>query len=413
MRDVYVIGVAHTRFGKFLERSIKSLTKEAVTGALNDAQVEKKDLEAAFFGNAMQGLVTGQEMARAHVALRNIGIQGIPILTCENVCATGSTAFHLAWQSVSGGHTDLALAAGAEKIYMEDTKKMFQNYDTGQDMEIIENLSTKWAEEAKAFSELEDKSGKPRSIAMDMYGTWCRRHMEQFGTTQEDLAFIASKNHNHSVHNPYAQYRKPMTVEEILAGRLVVYPLTAPMCSPVGDGGAAAVLCSSNYLKRLKEPRPVKILASVLGGGTDRPIEELFGPKHVSARLSKMAYEMAGVGPEDINLLEIHDATSMGELINFAGMRFCAWEEAIAVARTGETSLGGRRPVNLSGGLVSKGHPLGATGLGQIFEIVMQLRGEAGKRQVKGARIGMTENGGGFVGIEEASMTMHIFESQK
>jgi len=411
MRDVYVIGVAQTPFGKFLERSIKSLTKEAVTGALNDAQIEKKDLEAAFFGNAMQGLVTGQEMARGHVALRSMGIQGIPILTCENVCATGSTAFHLAWQSISGGHTDLVLAVGAEKICMEDKKKMFENYDTGQDMELIEGLSTKWAEEAKVFSEHKDKSGKPRSIAMDMYGTWCRDHMDQFGTTQEDLAFIASKNHNHSVHNPYAQYRKPMTVEEVLAGRLVVYPLTAPMCSPVGDGAAAAVLCSSDYLKRLKEQRPVKILASVLGGGTDRPIEELFGPKHGSSRLSKRAYEMAGIGPEDINILEIHDATSMGELINFAGMGFCPWGEAVAVARTGATSLGGRIPVNVSGGLVSKGHPLGATGLSQIFEVVTQLRGEAGKRQAEGVRIGMTENGGGFVGIEEAAMTMHIFES--
>jgi acetyl-CoA acetyltransferase len=410
MRDVYVIGVAHTPFGKFLDRNIKSLTEEAVTGALKDAQVDKTDLEAAFFGNAMEGLVTGQEMARAHVALRNMGIQGIPILTCENVCATGSTAFHLAWQSVSGGHADIVLAVGAEKIYMEDTNKMFQNYDTGQDMEKLGALSTKWAEEAKAFSEHEDKSGRPRSVAMDMYGTWCRRHIEQFGTTQEDLAIVASKNHNHSVNNPNAQYRKPMTVEEILNGRLVVYPLTVPMCSPVGDGSAAAILCSGDYLKKLKSQRPIKILASVLGGGTDRSMEELFGPKHVSVRLSKKAYEMAGIGPKDVDILEIHDATCLAELINFAGMGFCAWEEAAVLARAGATSLGGEIPVNVSGGLISKGHPLGATGLSQIHEIVTQLRGDAGKRQVEGARIGMTENGGGFIGIEEASMTMHVFE---
>lgn len=413
MRDVFVVGVAQTKFGKFLDRSVKSLTEESVTAALNDAQVDKKDLQAAFFGNAMQGLVTGQEMARGPVALRNMGIQGIPMLTCENVCATGSTAFHLAWQSVAGGHTDLALAVGSEKICMEDTKKMFQNYETGQDMEILEELSAKWTQEAKEFSKHEDKSGKPRSIAMDMYGTWCRRHMEQFGTTQEDLAVIASKNHNHSVHNPYAQYRKPMTVEEILNNRMVVYPLTVPMCAPIGDGSAAAVLCSSDYLKRLKNPRPVKILASVLGGGTDRSIEALFGPEHISARLSKLAYEMAGVGPEHVDILEIHDATCMGELINFAGMGFSEWDEAAALARTGATALGGKIPVNVSGGLISKGHPLGATGLSQVLEIVIQLRGEAGKRQVEGAHIGMTENGGGFVGIEEASMTMHIFENQK
>jgi len=243
---------------------------------------------------------------------------------------------------------------------------------------------------------------------MDMYADKCRAHMQAFGTTQEDLAVIASKNHNHSVHSPYAQYRKPMSVEEVLAGRPVVYPLTAPMCAPVGDGGTAAVLCSGEFLKRLKEARPVKIRASVLGSGADRPPG--FGPDDISARVSRQAYEIAGVGVEDIDVLELHDATSMGEILEFEGLGFCPRGEAAAVARTGATSLGGKIPVNPSGGLVSKGHPLGATGIGQIVEIVTQLRGEAGKRQVEGARIGMTQNGGGAVGVEEASLTIHIFE---
>jgi acetyl-CoA acetyltransferase len=411
MRDVYVIGVAQTPFGKFLDRSVKSLTKEAVTGALNDAQVEKQNLEATFFGNAMQGLVTGQEMVRGQVALRAMGIDGIPIVNCENACATGSTAFHLAWQSISGGHADLVLAVGAEKLCMEDVKKMFQNYDVGMDVEILAELRTQWAEEAKKLSKVEKDEHKLRSFAMDMYASMCRVHMEQFGTTQEDLAVVASKNHNHSVHNPFAQYQKAMTVDEILAGRVVVYPLTAPMCAPIGDGGAAAVLCSSEYLKRLREVRPVKVRASVLGSGTDRPGG--FGPEHISARLSKKVYEMAEVGPDDIDVVELHDASSLGELIQFAGLGFSTWEDAAEMARSGATTLGGKIPVNPSGGLVSKGHPLGATGLGQIAEIVMQLRGEAEKRQVEGARLGITENGGGFLGVEEASMTMHIFESQK
>lgn len=411
MRDVYVIGVAQTPFGKFLDRSVKSLTKEAVTGALNDAQVEKQNLEATFFGNAMQGLVTGQEMVRGQVALRSMGIDGIPIVNCENACATGSTAFHLAWQAISGGHADLVLAVGAEKLCMEDVKKMFQNYDVGMDVEILAELRTQWAEEAKKLSKVEKDEHKLRSFAMDMYASMCRVHMEQFGTTQEDLAVVASKNHNHSVHNPFAQYQKAMTVDEILAGRVVVYPLTAPMCAPIGDGGAAAVLCSSEYLKRLREVRPVKVRASVLGSGTDRPGG--FGPEHISARLSKKVYEMAEVGPDDIDVVELHDASSLGELIQFAGLGFSTWEDAAEMARSGATTLGGKIPVNPSGGLVSKGHPLGATGLGQIAEIVMQLRGEAEKRQVEGARLGITENGGGFLGVEEASMTMHIFESQK
>jgi acetyl-CoA acetyltransferase len=222
------------------------------------------------------------------------------------------------------------------------------------------------------------------------------------------LAVVASKNHNHSIHNPYAQFRKPMTVEEIMAARPVIYPLTAPMCSPIGDGGTAAILCSGEFLKRLEGVRPVKVLASVLGTGADRPPG--FGPDYISARLGRQAYEMAGVGPGDIDVLEVHDATSLGELIQLAALGFSGWEDAAAMARSGATSLGGKIPVNTSGGLVSKGHPLGATGIGQIFEIVMQLRGEAEKRQVEGARLGMTENGGGAVGVEEAAMTIHIFE---
>lgn len=408
MRNVYVIGIGHTRFGKFLERNIKSLTKEAVTTALKDAEIKKGDLDSVFFGNAMQGLVTGQEMIRGQIALRSMGIDGIPIVNCENACATGSTAFHLAWQSISGGHADIVLAVGAEKLYMEDVEKMFKNYDVGLDVEILEELRTKWTKKAEKDGGETVEHDRPRSFAMDMYANMCRVHMEQFGTTQEDLAFVASKNHHNSVHNPWAQYRKPMTVEEVLAARPVVYPLTVPMCCPVGDGAAAAVLCSSDFLKQLKDPRPVKVIASVLGGGIERP--EGFGPDHISARLSKLAYNMAGLGPEDIDVLELHDATSMGEIIQFEGLGFCRWGEAAAVARTGVTSLGGKMPVNPSGGLISKGHPLGATGLGQIAEMVMQLRGQAGKRQVEGVRIGMTENGGGWVGNEEASMALHIFE---
>ena len=408
MREVYVIGVGHTAFGKFLERSVKSLTAEAVTAAVKDAQIDKNQLQAAFFGNAMQGLVTRQEMVRGQIALRAIGIDGIPIVNCESACATGSMAFHLAWQSLAGGHVEVALAVGAEKLYMKDAKKMFENYDVGMDMEIIEDLRRKWSEEAKTFGGQETGENLPRSFAMDMYADKCRAHMSAFGTTQKDLAFIAAKNHNHSVHSPYAQFRKPMSVEEVLAGRPVVYPLTAPMCAPVGDGGTAAILCSGDFLKKVKNPRPVKIRASILGSGIDRP--EGFGNDHISARLSKQAYERAGVGPEDIHVIELHDATSMGELIQFEGLGFCCWGEGAAVARSGATSMGGRIPVNPSGGLVSKGHPLGATGIGQIAEIVRQLRGEAGKQQVEGARIGMTENGGGVVGVEEASMTIHILE---
>lgn len=413
MRDVYVVGVGHTRFGKFLERTVKSLVEEAVMSALTDAGMEKRSLEAVFFGNGMQGLVTGQEMVRGQVALRPLGIDAIPIVNCENACATGSTAFHLAWQAISGGHADVVMALGAEKLYMEDVEKTFKNYDAGMDVEILAELQTLWAEEAARFGgeAAGAEESKPKTVAMDMYASHCRSHMEAFGTTQYDLAVVASKNHMNSVHNPYAQYRKPMTVDEVMAARAVVFPLTVPMCAPIGDGGAASILCSAEFVEWHGSDRAVKVLASVLGSGTDRPAG--YGPEHISARLGAKVYAMAGCGPEDVDVLELHDASAMGELVQFEGLGFCEWGEAASLARAGATALGGRIPVNPSGGLVSKGHPLGATGLGQIHEIVTQLRGEAGARQVRDARIGMTENGGGFLGVEEASMTLHIFERAK
>jgi acetyl-CoA acetyltransferase len=407
MREVFVIGVGHTPFGKFLDRNVKSLAAEAIAGALKDASLDRKFLEAVYFGNAMQGLVTGQEMVRAQIALRPLGIDGVPIVNCENACATGSTAFYLAWQAISGGHADVVMAVGAEKLYMEDQELMFKNYDAGMDVEILESLRKGWEAESATVSQPGLDDGV-RTIAMDMYASHCRLHMETFGTTQHDLAVVASKNHNHSVNSPYAQYRKPMTVEQVLNGRPVVFPLTVPMCAPIGDGGAAAILCSKDYLKGSLDCRPVRILGCVLGSGMDRP--KGYGPDHIAARLSKNVYNMAAVGPKDINVLEVHDASAMGEIIQLEGLGFCEWGEAATLSKSGATSLGGRIPVNTSGGLVSKGHPLGATGLGQIFEIVTQLRGEAGQRQVEGARIGMTENGGGFVGVEEASMVLTIFE---
>ncbi len=405
MRDVYVVGVGHTPFGKFLDRNIKSLTAEAVGSALQDGGIDKKCLQAAFFGNSLQGLVTGQEMIRGEVALMPLGIEAIPIVNCENACATGSTAFFLGWQAVSGGHADVVLTVGAEKLYMEDAARMFKNYEAGMDVEALENLRKGWTGEG------EKPDGKPsgggmRTVAMDMYGGFCRLHMDAFGTTQEDIAIVAAKNHTHSVNSPYAQFRKAMTVEEVLNARPVVYPLTVPMCAPIGDGAAAAVLCSKEFLGRLASCRPIKVLGCILGSHTNRP--RGFGPDHIASRLSNKVYDLAGVGPKDIDVLELHDASSMGEIIELEAMGFCEWGQAAALARSGATTIGGRIPVNVSGGLVSKGHPLGATGLGQIFEIVTQLRGEAGKRQVEGARIGMTENGGGFVGVEEASMVLTI-----
>lgn len=243
---------------------------------------------------------------------------------------------------------------------------------------------------------------------MDVYASAVRWHMATFGTTQRQLAVIASKNHFHSSMNPNAQFQKTMTVDEVLQGRPVIWPLTVPMCAPIGDGAAGAIVCSGDFLKKLKMARPVKILASVLGSGTNRKHDQL--DRDIGVRLSGQAYNLAGVGPRDINVAEVHDATAFGELHQCESLGFCKIGEGGAFAETGATKLGGKIPMNTSGGLESRGHPVGASGLGMIHELVTQLRHEAGPRQVEGCRLALGENGGGNIAFEEASMTIHILE---
>jgi acetyl-CoA acetyltransferase len=232
--------------------------------------------------------------------------------------------------------------------------------------------------------------------------------MAAYGTTARQLAVIASKNHFHSSMNPNAQFQNTMTVDEVLQGRHVIWPLTVPMCAPVGDGAAAAIVCSGDFLKKLKSVRPVKIRASVLGSGTNRAHNAL--DLDIGVRLSRQAYDIAGIGPEDVDTAEVHDATAFGELHQCESLGFCPIGEGGPFAESGATKLGGKVPMNTSGGLESRGHPVGASGLGMIHELVTQLRHEAGARQVEGCRMALGENGGGNIAFEEASMTIHILE---
>ncbi|MFW6237515.1 MAG: thiolase family protein, partial [Desulfosudaceae bacterium] len=241
----------------------------------------------------------------------------------------------------------------------------------------------------------------------EIYAMGTRMHMDKYGLTQRQLAIVSAKNHNNSVHNPYAQYRQPFTVEEVLQAPPVAYPLTRPMCSPVGDGAAALILCSQEYVRKLAVSKPVKILATVVGSGMDRGFDD----PDIGQRLSRIAYERAGVGPEDIDVAEFHDATAFGEVLNTESLGFCPRGEGGIFAEEGHSALGGKLPINPSGGLESKGHPVGATGAGQIAELVWQLRGEADGRQVENARIALAENGGGNIGIEEAAMVLTILQA--
>jgi len=404
MRDVAVIGAGMTRFGKFLERSMKDLAREAVQEALKTAGVEQQALEAAVVGNAMAGLITGQECIRGQVVLREMGIGGIPVVNTENACASSATAFHLAWLYVASGLYDIVLALGMEKLYHEDKKRSFQAIGSAVDVEFVQQLLAAVKSQPKApDADKPGEPGKSRSMFMDFYAMFARAHMEKYGTTKEQFAKIAVKNHYNGSLNPHAQYQHACTLDEVLASPVVAEPLTRLMCSPIGDGAAATILTSADNASRFTST-PVHVRASVLASGEDPEP----GKPGITTRAARQAYEMAGIGPQDINVAEVHDASAPAELVIYEELGFCQPGEGGKLIDDGVTTLTGRLPVNTSGGLLAKGHPVGATGVAQICEVFWQLRGEAGKRQVAKAKVGLTENGGGMVRSEAAALSVHI-----
>ncbi len=400
------------RFQKYPELGIKQMTAGAMEALFQDAAVDKADIEAAWFSNSGWGMSLGQHCIRGQVALAPLGIQGIPITNVENACAGASTALQGAWMAVKAGLYDLVLAVGAEKVWFpEDKKKMMEGFASGADVEFVQGIIESFrADAAKKAAESgtdgKEKKGGGHTAFMDIYAMGARMHMKTYGTTQRQLAAIAAKNHHNGSMNPMAQYQMDMTVDEVLEDYQVAYPLTRAMCAPIGDGSAAAFVCSERALKRFPDAKPVRIRASVLAAGS-LPGS---GLKGIGERASRRAYEMAGLGPEDLDLAEVHDATAFGELAQYEEMGFCPRGEGGPFAESGATSLGGKLPVNTSGGLECRGHPIGASGLAQVYELALQLRGEAGPRQVEGARIALAENGGGFLGMGEAAMCVHILE---
>lgn len=410
MQDVYIIGLGMIRFNKYPDRDVRDMAHEVIKQSLKDAGLEKEKIQAAYFSNTFWGMFDNQHSIRGEVVLRSMGIGEIPVVNVENACAGASTALHLAYTGIRAGMYDVALVFGSEKITNPNKSLSLSAYATcmdvgnfGKQMKLMEEIN-----QQLNFTPPEGEAapGVGRSIFMDAYAMGARWHMKKFGSTQKQLAVICAKNHFHGSLNPLAQYQQDMTVEEVLADNPVAYPLTRSMCAPVGDGAAAAIVCSEEFLKKLTGARPIKVRASVLGTGIDRSID---GPD-IGERLAKLAYNIAGVGPQDISLAELHDATAYGELHQTENMGFCPLGEGGLYAETGATRLGGKQPVNTSGGLETRGHPIGASGLAQIYELGIQLRGEAGKRQVEGARLGLAENGGGSIGVEEAAMCIHILE---
>jgi acetyl-CoA acetyltransferase len=383
MWDVYVAGVGMTRFAKQPERSLKDLTAEAVAAALKDAGATTDEVQACYYGNAVAGSMTGQEMLAGQFTLRPLGYGGIPVFNVENACASASSAFHLAWQAVAAGTHEVVLAVGAEKMTHPDKARSFAAIGGSVDVET-------------APADL--PAG--RSFLMDMYATSALRYMADTGATREDLAAVVVKNQHNGALNPAAQYGGELTVEAVLSSREIIWPFTLPMCSPISDGAAAAVLVSG----AARPPGPgVSVLASTVRSA---PAD---GSASVTSLAASAAYEAAGLGPADLDCVEVHDAAASAELVICEQLGLAGPGEGAALLRSGQSALGGQQPVNSSGGLLARGHPIGATGLAQIVEAVTQLRGNAGRRQIPGARVALTQNAGGWHGNDNVASVVHIF----
>jgi acetyl-CoA acyltransferase len=409
MQKVKVIGGSVTKFGKHPDRNMKSLASEAVNGALKSANLEIKDLEGAWVGNCVQGIFSGQEMIRGQIVLHTMGIHSIPIINVENACASSATALNGAWAQVALGEMDVALVLGMEKMYSKDKAKSLAIFNAAMDVEMLAEMAKNIKEAEKKRDEQraaggEEKKEKTgdRSIFMDFYAGGARAHMKKYGTTQRQLAAIASKNHFHSTMNPLAQYQKDFTIEEVMNDLEVAFPLTRAMCSPVGDGAAAAIICSEAFAKKIGANAAPEIAACMLTSG---------GGEGSLSRLATKAYERAGIGPEDVDLAEVHDATAFGELSSTENLLFCKPGEGGAFAEAGHSKLGGKLPVNVSGGLESQGHPIGATGIRQVVELYWHLTKQVGARQVEGAKVGLAQNAGGAAPKGEGALSVTILKA--
>ncbi|HEY3692275.1 MAG TPA: thiolase family protein [Pseudonocardiaceae bacterium] len=392
MRDVYVAGIAMTRFAKQPERTLKDLTAEAVTGAIKDAGRVPADVRAAYVGNAVAGTITGQEMVLGQVVLRPLGIGEIPVINVENACASAATAFHLAWQAVATGLHDVVLAVGVEKMTHPDKARSFAAIGGSVDMDAVP-----------------PDLPEGRSFLMDLYASAAIDYMRQSGATVEDFARVVVKNQHNGGLNPAAQYGNSLTVQDVLNARMIVKPFTLPMCSPISDGAAAALLVSAEFQNATSTrglgggAPPVTVLASTL---CSAPAD---GSTSVTGLASSAAYDITGLGAADLDCIEVHDAAASAELTLCEQIGLAPPGGGPALIRGGHTELGGRVPVNTSGGLLARGHPIGATGLGQIVEIIQQLRGTAGPRQLAQARRGMTQNSGAWHGRDNLVSAVHIF----
>jgi len=374
-----IIGIGMTKFGKLSNESLIDLGRKACLSAIHDAGISPLHVDAAYCGNGLASQLFGASTIGQSI-FWELGLKGIPVINVENACTSGSTAFHEACLSILAGVHDIVLVVGVEKMYEAQVGML-----------------------SSGTAEIEPGLG---FLVPVTFALRAKAHMDKYGTTPEQLAMVAVKNHYHGSLNPLAQYQNILTVDEVLQSPMIVDPLTRLNCCPIGDGAAAIIICRGNMVARFTSS-PIWVIASILGSGlyNNPPILEHWV---LDYEKSKKAYEQAGCGPDDIDVAEIHDAFTIAEIMHYEGLGFCAEGEGGLLLESGGTTIGGRIPVNTSGGLLAKGHPVGATGVAQLIEITMQLRGQCGKRQVKGAQLGLAHCMGGDKHGDTKSITIHI-----
>jgi benzoylsuccinyl-CoA thiolase BbsB subunit len=366
MREVAVIGIGQSEFGKFPWKSAASLGAEAVGAALADCGIPPKAIQVAYCARTFSEGVTGQGI------LKELGIRNIEIINVENACAGGATSFRGVWKEIADGRYDIGIALG------------------------VESMTTSPIAGKLIPPEKGDLEGLLGMTMPAVFGMVAKRQMEQYGATPEDFAQVSVKNHNNACLNPQAQYKTQFTIEEVLASRMICDPITLLMCCPNTDGAAAAILCSMDVARRYTT-KPIKVLASALCSADYKYAQEDICVSPVGIKVGKMAYEMAGVDPKDIDLVEMHDAFANEEIVRYEDLMLCKPGEGVELLRSGATAIGGRVPVNPSGGLLALGHPLAASGVRTVCEVVLHLRGQAGVRQTPNAKVGLAQMLGGLV----------------
>jgi len=374
-----IIGAGMTRFGKFPYQTVSDLAHPAILSALTDADISTRNIQAVYCGSVYLGVAAGQRI------LRDLGMTGIAIYNIENACSSGSTAFREALIAIEAGVYETVLVLGVEQLSRLGKIVLPLNSD---DREVAQGM-----------------------IMPALYAMRAQRHMFDYGTTIEQLAQVAVKNRRNGSLNSYAQFQTPCTMEEVLHSKPVADPLTLNHCCPTGDGASAVVLTATERARRSSRSS-VKVEASVLTSGLYETGFRNMSSAEISIRASKEAYEQAGLGPKDVSLAEVHDAFTIAEILYYEALGFCAPGEGGAFVQSGATAIGGQIPVNPSGGLLARGHPLGATGVAQLVEAYDQLKGRAGDRQVANARVALAHcTGGGISGLDHAACTIHILSN--